>query len=270
MDSYLFEITNYLATNSRARFYKHVDIVRHIDELGAKYPAVATRTRILAAIKRYYDYLLFTGRRSDHPCRKLYIKVKKTAIQTQDLLSMEELQLLYTRPNRYTFLDLRNKVIISLLIHQALTSEDIISLNISNVDLDNGIIFIKASRKISSRSLELDKSQIMLFDTYINEIRPQMKRSDTNRLILSKLGNGITVDGIHSIFEPLKYLYINKNLNPEKIRMSVISYWLNDKKMPVEQVMDISGIKWASSIMMYKKQNTDEQRELINRYHPLK
>ena len=267
---YLFEINNFISTNSRARYYKHVDIVRYIEELGAKYPAVATRTRILASIKKYYDYLLFTGKRTDHPCRKLYIKVKKTAIQTQDLFSMEELQLLYMRPNRYRYLDIRNKVIISLLIYQALTSDEIINLNISNVDLDIGTIFIKASRKISGRILELDKSQILLLDTYINEIRLQMKRTDTIRLILSKLGDSITVDGIHSIFEPLKHLFHNKTLNPEKIRMSVISYWLNDRKIPLEHVMDMSGIKWASSVMMYKKINIDEQHELINRYHPLR
>jgi len=183
---------------------------------------------------------------------------------------MEELQLLYTRPNRYKFIDTRDKIITSLLIHQALTSNEIKDLNLTNIDLDMGTIYIKASRKISGRTLELDKSQIMLLDTYINEIRPKMIRTNTNRLILSKLGKEISVCGIHAIFEPMKVLFPYKNLCPERIRMSVISYWLNDKKIPVEQVMDMSGQKWPSSVMMYKKINIEEQRELINRYHPLR
>ncbi|MDD3875995.1 MAG: site-specific integrase [Bacteroidales bacterium] len=269
-DNYLFEIKNFIAINPRARFYKYGDLVKYVEGLAVRYSKVPTRVRILAAVKKYYDFLLHTGRRNNHPCRKLNIKRNKTAIQTQDLFTIEELQLLYSRPNRYKYIDTRDKVIISLLIHQALTSNEITNLNLSNVDLDKGTIHIKASRKISGRTLELDKSQIMLFDTYINEVRPKMKRSDTNRLILSKLGKGISVCGIHSIFEPMKVLFPNKNLCPIRIRMSIISIWLNEKKIPVEQVMDMSGQKWPSSVMMYKKINVEEQRELINRYHPLK
>lgn len=268
--SYLFDINNYLATTPRARYYKYMDIVKHIETLAAKYPKPATRIRILSAIKRYYDYLYEAGKRSDHPCKRLVIKRKRVNIQTQDLFSMDELQLLFNRPNRYKNLDTRNKVVLSLLIYQGLTSEEIISLNLSNIDMEERTIFIKATRRISERTLELDKSQIKLFETYINETRTQMIMTSTNRLILNKLGYPISVDGIHSIIEPLKSMFPDRTLNPERIRMSVISYWLNDKKIPIEQVMDISGVKWASSISMYKRIDMDEQREFINRFHPLK
>lgn len=71
------------------------------------------------------------------------------------------------------------------------------------------------------------------------------------------------------VIETLKPLFPDRNLNPERIRMSVISYWLNDKKFPVKQVMDLSGQKWPSTVMQYKKINVEEQRELINKFHPL-
>jgi integrase len=185
---------------------------------------------------------------------------------------MEELQMLMKRENRYENLDTRNKVIISLLIYQALTNAEIINLNVSNIDLDTGTIKIKASRNISGRTLYLHKSQIKLFDTYINDVRLRIKRTDTNRFILNKLGqaHGITIDGIFAVIEPLKSLFPDKILNPERIRMSVISHWLNDKKLPVEIVMDLSGQKWPSSVMMYKRIDVEEQRKIINKFHPLK
>lgn len=96
-------------------------------------------------------------------------------------------------------------------------------------------------------------------------------RTDTNRFTLNKLGekHGITVSALFAVIETLKPLFPDRSLNPERIRMSVISHWLNDKRLPVEQVMDLSGIKWASSVMMYKKINEAEQREIVNKFHPL-
>lgn len=270
--NYLYEIKNFIKTQPKARYLKYMDVIKYFAELVNKYPNVNTRIRILSAIKQYYNYLIFANKRSDHPCKSFCIRRKRTQIQIQNLFSMEELQMLMNRENRYENLGTRNKVIISLLIYQALTSAEIINLNVSNIDLDTGTIKIKASRNISGRTLYLNKSQIKLFDTYINDIRLKIKRTDTNRLILNKLGqaHGITIDGIFAVIEPLKSLFPDKILNPERIRMSVISHWLNDKKLPIEIVMDLSGQKWPSSIMMYKRIDVEEQRKIINRYHPLK
>jgi site-specific recombinase XerD len=267
----MFEINHFLDTNPRARYFKHSDIVIWLEDLKTRYEKKETRIRILAAIKRYYDYLVFSGKRSDHPCKTIKIKRKKKAIQTQDLFTMAELQMLFNRENRYKLLESRNKVVISLMVCQGLTSDEIVNLNVQNVDLDTFAITIKASRTLSGRTLELDKSQIRLFDEYINTVRPQLVKTQTTRLIVNKRGQKeFTVDSLFSIIETMKPLFPDRNLNPERIRMSVISHWLNDKRLPVEQVMDLSGIKWASSVMMYKKINEVEQREIVNRFHPLR
>lgn len=268
-DNYLYVISNFLSIHPDARKFQYMDIVQYIDQLTIRYPKVATRTRMLAAIKKYYDFLLHTGRRIDHPCRKLIIKRKKTAIQTQDLFSMKELQLLYTRPKRYKHLDVRDCLIFSLLIHQALSSHEIAGLKLSDVDPDKGTVHIRSSAKIAGRTLPINDSQVSLIAKYLNETRFALITKPTNRLVLSKTGGSISVDGIHAIFAPLRMLFPGRTLNPERIRMSVISYWLNDREMPVEQVMELSGLKWASSVQQYKKIDVAVQRQIINRYHPL-
>jgi integrase/recombinase XerD len=60
-----------------------------------------------------------SGYRSDHPCKRLNVKIKgNQTIQVQDLFSSAELQLLLERENRYQYLDVRNNVMLSLLIYQ--------------------------------------------------------------------------------------------------------------------------------------------------------
>lgn len=269
-ESYLYTIYHFLKTNPKAKRYKFQNIVGYMEEVSSKQSNIQYRVRILSAIKRYYDYLIMAGLRNDHPCKKLNIKNKQNpSIQVQDLFSSEELQLLLTRENRYQFLDSRNSVLLSLLIYQGLTSEELTELKIKDIDLDAGTIYIKASTNQNRRTLELLNKQMMVFSKYLNKVRPELLRCVTDKLLINKLGKPISVDGIHAIIEPLKPLFPDRNLNPRTIRMSVICNWLNEKKIPLERVQELAGHKWPGTTEKYIKEDSFQQRELINRYFPI-
>lgn len=268
--SYLFAINHFLKMNPKAKRYKYNNIVQYMEEISEQQSNGKYRVVILSAIKKYYDYLVMSGYRTDHPCKRLNIKVNSNqAIQVQDLFSSEELQLLMTRENRYQNLDTRNNVLLSLLIYQGLTSDEIIRLDVKNIDLDAGTIYIKASINLSSRKLPLLSKQIILFSKYINEVRPRMLRSKTDKLIISKLGKSITVDSVHAMIQPLKALFPDKNLNPKTIRMSVICNWLNEQKLALEHVQSLAGHKWPGTTEKYVKVDSLQQRELINKFFPI-
>ncbi|MFV5700159.1 tyrosine-type recombinase/integrase [Flavobacterium sp. ZT3R17] len=269
-ESYIYTINHFLKTNPKAKRFKFQDIVSYMEQVSSKQSNIQYRVRILSAIKRYYDYLVMAGLRNDHPCKKLNIKNKQNpSIQVQDLFSSEELQLLLTRENRYQYLDSRNSVLLSLLIYQGLTSEELTELKIKDIDLDAGTIYIKASTNQNRRTLELLNRQMIVFSKYLNEVRPELLRCNTDKLLLSKLGKPISVDGIHAIIEPSKPLFPDRNLNPRTIRMSVICNWLNEKKIPLEKVQELAGHKWPGTTEKYFKVDSLQQRELINRFFPL-
>ncbi len=269
-NSYLFAINHFLKMNPKAKRYKYKNIVEYMEEISQKQSKIQYRVTILSAIKKYYDYLIMSGYRIDHPCKRLNIKVKSNqAIQVQDLFTSEELQLLLTRENRYEHLDSRNSVLVSLLIYQGLTSEELTQLEVKDIDLDNGTIYIKASSNQNRRTLELLSKQMIPFSKYIDEVRCELLRCNTNKLLLNKLGKPISVDGIHSVIVPLKSLFPDKNLNPRTIRMSVICNWLNEKKYKLEHVQELAGHKYPSTTEKYIKVNSNEQRELINKYFPI-
>ena len=268
-ESYLYTINHFVNTNPKAKRYRFKDMVNYMEQISQKQSNPQYRIRILSAIKKYYDYLIITGQRSDHPCKKLNIKRNSTqAIQTQDLFSSEELQLLLQRENRYWFLELRNRVLLSLLIFQGLSSEEIIRLELKDIDLDNGTIYIKASKNLNRRTLELKPKQILPLSKYIDEVRPKMLMVKTDKLILNKLGKPISVDGIHSIFDQLKELFPDKKLSPQTIRMSVICNWLNEKRYSLEHTQELAGHKWIGTTEKYIKVDSKNERELINRFFP--
>jgi integrase/recombinase XerD len=268
--SYMFAINHFLVMNPKAKRYKYRNIVEYMEEIGKQQPNAKYRVVILSAIKKYYDFLVMSGYREDHPCRKLNIKVNSNqAVQVQDLFNSEELQLLLNRENRYENLDTRNSVLLNLLIYQGLTSDEIIRLNVRDIDLDAGTVYVKASSNLNSRKLQLLAKQILLFSKYINEVRPRMLRSATDKLTIGKLGKPITVDSVHAMIEPLKPLFPDKNLNPKTIRMSVICNWLNEQKLPLEHVQELAGHKWPGTTEKYFKVDSFQQRELINKCFPL-
>jgi site-specific recombinase XerD len=268
--SYLFAINHFLKLNPKAKRYKYQHIVRYMDEISPKKSNPQYRVTILSAIKKYYDYLVMTGYRTDHPCKRLNIKIRQNQpIQVQDLFSSEELQLLLKRENRYQYIDTRNAVVLSLLVYQGLASEEIINLRVRDIDLDRGTVYIKASTSLNRRTLELVSRQMIVFAKYINETRAQLLRCASDKLILSKLGKPMTVDSIKAIFDPLKDLFPDKKLCPQTIRMSVICNWLNEKKYPVEKAQELAGHKWPGTTEKYEKSNSEEQRELINRFFPI-
>jgi len=267
---YLYTINHFLKTNPKAKSYKYNNIVNYMDEVSQKYSNIQYRIRILSAIKKYYDYLLIMGLRTEHPCKRLTIKKPNNQlIQFQDLFTSEELQFLLYRENRYQFLDTRNGVLLSLVIYQGLTSAELTQLNIKDIDLVHGTIYIKASNNQNRRTLELLNKQIHLFFKYINEVRPELLKNKTDRFLLSKLGKPMQTDSIHAIIEPLKALFPDRKLNPRTIRMSVICNWLNERKIPLEKVLELAGHKWPSTTEKYIKVNVENERELINRYFPI-
>lgn len=269
-ESYLYTINHFLNTNPKAKRYQYKDIVNYMEKVSKKQSNIQYRIRILSALKKYYDYLVMSGYRSDHPCKRLNIKIKgNQTIQVQELFNSMELQLLMERENRYKHLDVRNNVLISLLIYQGLASDEIVRLTVKDIDLDNGTIYIKGSTNLNKRKLELVPKQMILFSNYINETRLALKRCATDKLILTKLGKPITVDSIHAMTEPLRGLFPDRKLNPQTIRMSVICNWLNEKNIPLERVQELAGHKWPGTTEKYIKVNALEQRELINRYFPI-
>lgn len=271
-DSYHYSIVKFLCTNPDAEKYTYQNIVDYLLQLKDEGAAGTYRSKILSSIKKYYDYLIAIEVRNDHPCRRLHIKDnRKKGLNFEELFSVEELELLLTREERYRYLGHRNKLLTSLLIYQGLTSDEIVRLTVQDLDVEEATIKVKASRKLSGRTLAMHRKQVVLVSRYLEDARPFLikKGMPTNKLLITKLGKPESVDGIHSMLEPLKALFPNKNLHPKAIRMSVIANWLNERKIPLEDVQLMAGHKWPSSTERYCREDLEEQRRQINEFHPL-
>lgn len=270
--AYIREIETYIATNPGNQKYTYAEIVNYIGVLRARYSNPKTINRILASIKAWYSYLCFIEVRKDNPTKSIRLKDKQSRdIQLQDLFTSDELEaLLAAKKERYTNLDYRNKVLMSLLIYQALKPNEIEALQCDEINLEEATVYIKPSPKNNSRTLALKASQILLFKKYQEEIRVKLvAENQTGAFIIGHRKKPMTAEDITKHIKRNYNIYIPRRVNAMTIRQSVIANLLkqhNDLRI----VQSFAGHKYPSSTEKYKQGNVDLLQSAIGKFHPIR
>jgi integrase/recombinase XerD len=269
-DRYLRDIQIYRKANPNHKTATYSDIMDYIGKLREQYKNPQSVRTILYSLKKYYSFLVYVKERKDHPCKFINLKDKQNRnIQLQDLFTIDELEQLLERKERYINLKTKNQVVLSLLIYQGLTTGELTRIELKDLDLEKAEIYIKSSSKLNSRTLKLKSKQILIFHKYITEVRPKFIKKESSILIINKLGNPETGEQISYLVSTFKHLFSDRNLNPKTIRQSVITNLLkagNDLRI----VQVFSGHKYPSATEKYKQTNVEELKKEVQKYHPLK
>lgn len=269
--AYKREIEIYLSNYPAASTANYKDITNYIGILRQRYNKPATINRILSSIKVYYNYLCYAGIRNDNPTKAIKLRDKQNRdIQLQDLFTAEELETLMNRKERFINLAYRNKVLMSLLIYQALHPRETENLVIENINLSSGSIYIKSTHKTNSRTLQLKPNQILLFYQYIHEARIKLLKGKTNdKLIIGQRGEAMTAEDITKhVKRSFKKLYPNRTVNAQTIRQSVITNLLKQGH-DLSLVQNFAGHKYPSTTEKYKQNEIETLKAAVNKYHPL-
>ena len=271
---YKREINNFLQYTRQAERANYSAIMQYIGALREQSIGISRIQMALQAIKQYYHCLLQSGKRNDHPCRYITLKDKPgKGIQLQDLFTEQELELLSERKERFKIMEIRNRVLLSLLLCQGLTTGELTQLTVNDIDLEEGVIYIKGTTLTNSRTLGLKPKQIMLLHQYLRETRPKLlsrskNKKPDNELILTWRGNSEKGEGIHYLISTCKKLFPERNLNPRTIRQSVITNLLKQGK-DVRIVQEYAGHKSPDTTEKYKQSDTEQLQQAVNKHHPL-
>jgi len=245
----------------------YTDIMNYIGQLRKEKKNVVCS---LYGIKKYCEYLVTIGVRKDNPSRSIKLKDKTSReIQLQDFFTTQELEQLLERKERYSLLKNRNKLIVSLLIYQGLTNGEIKSLELKDIDLEQGTIYIKQGRRTNSRSLKLKAKQVYWLMNYVEKDRVSLLKEETEILIINQKGKAETGEGISYLVETMRSMFPERKLNAKTIRQSVITNLLKQGK-DLRLVQAFAGHKYPSTTEKYKQSQVEELKLEILKYHPLK
>ena len=262
------------------------EVVEYIGILRARNLHPKSLRNHLFSLKIYFRYLVAIGKRKDHPCKSLYLKDQiNRAIIVESLYSKEALENLYKtfetpedkRPGKEQAeaIKKRDKVILSLLIYQALTTTEITALKLEDIDLEEGTVKIRGSespgrRGNKGRTLVLKSKQILLFDNYIKKHRKQLwrKQKPSKRqdyFILNEKGLKLWGSYLNRMLS--KGRAPHEIFTPMKIRQSVIAHLLKDNN-DLRVVQEFAGHRRAGSTEAYKRSGFEELKANIEKLHP--
>jgi integrase/recombinase XerD len=264
------EIAIYLSNYPAAATADYQDITAYLGVLRGRYSKPATLNRILAGIKVYYDYLCATDVRTDHPAKSILLKDQRNrTVQVQDLFTSEELETLLHRRERYTALEPRNRVLISLLVYQALHPSEMAALTVNDIHLEAGTIQIRGTGKTKARELSLRPNQVLLFYQYIQDTRPKLLGSRrTNALLIGLRGEPMKGEDITKhVKRSYAGLYPGRVVSAQSIRQSVLTNLLKAGH-DLSVVQGFAGHRYPGSTERYRPDEVATLAAAVQRYHP--
>ena len=262
--------------HNKAETASYTDILNYIAHLRKNYDLhPKTLRHCLYGVKIYFNYLLEIGKRNDHPCSELFLKDKiDKQIQVDTLYSPQILENFFKnyQIKKKKQLENRNKIVISLLVYQALMVSEISDLKVENIDLELCEIQIKSSHYQQARTLQINAKQVLLFYNYlekerVNLLKYNLKNPTETAFILGQYGEKINPHGISKMIN--EHLKPSEKLQPIKIRQSVIANLLK-KENDTRIVQVFSGHRRASTTVQYKQTALEILQNAVNQYHPIR
>lgn len=271
---YANEVRLFARAVAHHREATYADVLHYIENQRVAYSNPQTVATVLHAVKSYYAWLLDSGQRADHPCRSIQLKDKVPVRPLSTLFSRAELQTLLQRTERYGLLAVRNRLILSLLITQALTVGELARLGLEHLSLAARTLTVLPSRMLNGRLLPLAEEQLPLLENYLQKDRPRLLsrgNSDTqgiSSLLLTHRGRTENGENIHYLVSTFQSAFPDRKLNPKTIRQSVLASMLAGG-YDLRYVQVFAGHKHLSSTQRYLPTTDQVLWEQIQQRHPL-
>jgi site-specific recombinase XerD len=242
-----------------------------------------TKGCYLRGVKQYFNFLIQQNERADNPAEFIQLKgLKRKTLY--DILNRQELDKLYSS---YTLPDeqakdknqnwfkakvlaqKRNKVILGLMLYQALDARDLKLLCVNDVKLREGQLFVPGTRKSEERILKLEALQIMDVMEYLLTTRKellQLTGKQSEHLFIS-IGTSERVANIMGYLVKRLNQLNKKVTSTKQLKASVIVHWL--KLYNLRQVQYMAGHRYVSSTESFLMNEMDAMIEDIDKYHPI-
>lgn len=241
------------------------DLMAYIAYMQTLGKSNATISRCIASMKAFYRYLLKLKLVEENIADKLSSpKVEKKELS---ILSVTEIESLLDQPNLSDLKGQRDKAMLETLYATGIRVTELISLNLSELNLNAG--HIKVKKKNKERIIPLGNVALKYLREYVENVRPLLiKTEDEPSLFINANGQKMTRQGFWKILKQYKeQAKIDKELTPHTIRHSFAVHMLQNGA-EIKTVQELLGHTDVASTLMYTHVADMRLRDEYLKAHP--
>lgn len=243
------------------------DIRLFIAGLRDRKLALSTITRKIVSVRNFFRFLVKSRAISNDPASN--IESPKPWRKLPDVLSVEEIESIITRPGRNTPLELRNSAILELLYSCGLRVSELTSLLVNDIDLQSGLM--KATGKGSKeRLVPVGEEALEVISKYLSEARHIFQKKDitSRKLFLNRSGKGLSRQAVWKLIKQYcRDAGVNKKVTPHTFRHSFATHMI-ERGADLRSVQMLLGHSDISTTQIYTHISLTRMKEVYRKFHP--
>ncbi len=234
----------------------------HLQQIGKK---TSTISRNIASIRSFYQFLVRNKKVKKDPTDKIQSpKVEKKA---PSVLTSSEIELLLEQPKNIDLKGIRDKAMLEFAYATGMRVTEIISLNIEDVNLKDGLVSCKTGSK--QRNIPLGSLSLKALADYIENSRPILiKDEKVTALFVNTNGKRLTRQGFWKIVKYYKeQAHITKEITPHVLRHSFATHLLQNGA-DLKSIQTMLGHSDISSTQVYMQFQDESIKNIYKHAHP--
>lgn len=241
------------------------DLHEYIKELEKQNFKAATISRNIASIKAFYHYLLEESIVEEDVSEDL--KAPKIEKKIPEIMTTEEVIRLLNQPKGDSPKEIRDKAMLELLYATGIRVSELITLKISDVNLQMGYIVCKDSNK--ERIIPFGREAKSALVKYMDKTRAAMVGNSSGEVLFCNCsGQTMSRQGFWKLIKYYaKKADIQADITPHTLRHSFAAH-LVENGADLRSVQEMLGHSDISTTQIYANMNHNHIREVYAKAHP--
>lgn len=271
LDAYLRDVNQFIlyCSQNGAKSIEKVNqnyVTKYIEYLTFIGKSDATKTRIVASLHSYFNFLLAQGVIDNDPTKD--VKGPKTTRKIPDVLDSKEVMQLLSQPQGNDYKCIRDKAMLEVLYATGIKVSELIDLKISDVNPQIGIIHMHSSKH--ERIVPLYPAANKHLTEYCMIARPALVQNNNEEHLFTNMnGQPMSRQGFWKI---IKFYAdkagIKKDITPHTLRHSFAAHLLENGAQ-LKDIKDMLGHADISSTQIYAQLIKNKYVQSYAKFHPL-
>lgn len=240
----------------------YINYMTHLRRIGK---APTTVSRAIASTRAFYRYLCSRNMCGENPTEKVH--VLKTEKKLPQILTGEEVSLLLAQPSDGDLKGMRDIAMLELLYATGIRVTELVSLNLSDVNIDIGYIVCK--KQLKERIIPIYPRAAKVLRSYMENARPLLAEDEPEALFVNTNGKRLTRQGFWKIVKFYQHkANIDKEITPHTLRHSFAAHLL-ENGADIKSLQEMLGHADVSSTQVYTNIIKNKINEVYKNAHPL-